>query len=224
MKYYLLTFLLLKMLVSSFAQDVSRFKFGTVNTLGFSNYYYTNAQQLPNIKNPEYSFKTALGTGFKLQYGLKEKYGLCLMGTYQQRGAHVDNGINNYKITYQINYLDLSLGLYYQTREVYKRYRLHYSLKTSVHAMLSSYRANSLESYNMKKDINTFDNGVYASFGYDLPRINLDVLQVHLFANMGFRNVFGGILALNGNTGKNFIYGIEIAYLFGYNKRKTKKE
>ena len=76
------------------------------------------------------------------------------------------------------------------------------------------------ESYNLINDSKMSDFGAFASVGLNIPRVEKDVIQLSLFANTGFKNVFSGALLDNGMVGKNLLFGLQVGYLFGFNKKE----
>jgi hypothetical protein len=64
------------------------------------------------------------------------------------------------------------------------------------------------------------DFSALANVGLNIPRVEKDVIQLSLFANAGFKTVFGGVLADNGQVGKNLVIGLQVGYLFGFTKKE----
>lgn len=212
-------------LVSLFSNAQSNFKMGVLYNFGASTYYGNkmNTMSTNVMEMPVYSMKIDNGMGLKFQYSFKEKWGLHLNALYQQRGAIFDKGMYNYNPRYKFNYLDLILGLSYQTKEIIKKSRLVFNLAGTYNRLLSSQRVNNYESYNLINDSQLNDFGGLASIGLNIPRVEKDVIQLSIFSNVGFKNVFGGVLEENGQVGKNLLFGLQVGYLFGFDK-KNKKE
>ena len=71
----------------------------------------------------------------------------------------------------------------------------------------------------MVNDAIANDFSALANVGLNIPRVEKDVIQLSLFANAGFKTVFGGVLADNGQVGKNLVIGLQVGYLFGFTKK-----
>lgn len=213
------------MFTTSFSKAQSNFRMGVNYNFGASTYYGNkmSAMEMSGSEMPVYSLKLSSGMGAKFQYSIKEKWAINLNGYYQQRGAIFDKGMYSYNPRYKFNYLDLAFGGSYQTKEVIKKSRLCFSVAGTYNLLLNSLRVNNYESYNLMDDSEMSDFGAFASAGLNIPRVEKDVIQLSLFANAGFKNVFGGVLLDNGMIGKNLLFGLQVGYLFGFNK-KTKKE
>ncbi|MBI3518898.1 MAG: hypothetical protein HY062_06025 [Bacteroidetes bacterium] len=212
-------------LVTLFSKAQSNFRLGVNYNFGASTYYGNkmSTMEMNGSEMPVYSLKLSTGMGAKIQYSIKEKWLINLNGSYQQRGAMFDKGMYSYNPRYKFNYLDLVLGASYQTKEVIRKSRLCFSIAGTYNLLLNSARVNNYESYNLMNDSKMNDFGAFASVGLNIPRVEKDVIQLSLFANTGFKNVFGGVLLDNGMVGKNLLFGLQIGYLFGFDK-KTKKE
>lgn len=217
--------LILSLLNFQIGFSQSNFKIGSYYNFGASSYYGNKMTSMSaNIMDmPVYSAKLSTGMGVKFQYALKEKWGVTLSSGYQQRGAMFDKGLYSYNPRYKFNYLDVALGMSYQTKELFKKVRLYFNVAATYHKLLNSLRVNNYESYNLKNDSKMNDFGALATVGFNIPRVEKDVIQVSLFTNAGFQNVFSGVLLENGQIGKNILFGIQVGYLFGC-ERKIKKE
>lgn len=204
--------------LSSKAQ--SKFRLGVNYNFGASTYYGNKmgAMEMNGSEMPVYSLKLSSGMGAKFQYSIKEKWAINLNGSYQQRGAIFDKGMYSYNPRYKFNYLDIAVGTSYQTKELIKKSRLCFSIAGTYNLLLNSQRVNNYESYNLINDSKMSDFGAFASVGINVPRVEKDVIQLSLFANSGFKNVFSGVLLDNGMVGKNLLFGLQIGYLFGFNK------
>ena len=143
-----------------------------------------------------------------------------VFSAWQQRGAFFDQGIYTYAPHYSFDYIDAGLGVYYQTKEIIGKSKLKFGLVGTYHKLISSERINNYESSNIISDSQMSDYGVLVSIGLSIPRANRDDIQITSFINTGFKNVFGGVLEMNGQSGKNILFGIQLAYLFGF-KTKT---
>ena len=95
-----------------------------------------------------------------------------------------------------------------------------FNLAGGYNRLLNSQRVNNYEAYNLVNDSKATDFSSLASVGLNIPRVEKDIIQISLFANAGFKTVFGGVLADNGQVGKNLVIGLQIGYLFGFNKKE----
>lgn len=196
----------------------SKFKVGINYNIGSSTYYGSkmDAMSMTTEEMPVYSMKLSNGMGAKFLYNINEKFALTLNTAYQQRGAFFDKGKNTYTPAYKFNYLDALLGVSYQTKEILKKSKLCFNISGGYNLLLNSQRVNNYESYNLVNDATMSDFSALASVGLNIPRVEKDLIQVSLFANAGFKTVFSGVLQENGQVGKNLIFGIQLAYLFGF--------
>ncbi len=204
------------------AHAQSKFKFGPTYNLGISSFYGNKmgAMEMNGAEMQVFSSKTSSGVGAKFQYSINNHLALNLNTAYQQRGAIFDKGMYDYNPRYQLHYLDLILGASFQTKELIKKSKLCFSIAGTYNTLLKSLRTNSYESYNIMSDSKMSDIGTLLSIGLNIPRLENDILQASLFTNLGFNNVFSGEIAKNGIMGKNIVYGIQVAYLFGFQKEK----
>lgn len=223
MKTWFLIVLLAVLTISVKAQ--SNLKIGIQYLIGASTYYGTkaNGTHMNATELPVYSIKSSSGTGLKFQYTLKDKWGINLVLAYQQRGAIFDKGMYSYNPRYKFNYADGNLGIFYQTKEVFKNSRLCFNVAGTYSRLLNSQRVNNYESYNLLNDSELNDFGALINVGLNISRLDRDIVQIAIFGSTGFKNVFGGVLSENGQVGKNLLFGLQIGYLFGFNK-KIKKE
>lgn len=217
-KYYLL---IAFVVLSLFGVAQSNFKIGVQYLFGASTYYgaKTDDMQMNVTELPVYSIKPSNGTGLKFQYTLKDTWGINLVLSYQQRGAIFDKGMYSYSPRYRFNYTDANLGISYQTKEIFKKSRLYFNISGTYSRLVSSERVNNYESYNLINDSEPNDFGALASVGLNISRLERDIIQLSIFGSTGFKNVFGGVLSENGQVGKNLLFGIQIGYLFGFNKK-----
>jgi hypothetical protein len=179
-----------------------------------------NSAHMIGEELPIYSMKISNGIGAKGLYAINDKLGITFNAFYQQRGAIFDRGIYTYNPSYKFNYLDLMLGVAYQTKEIIKKSKLCFNLAGGYNRLLNSQRVNNYEAYNLVNDSKATDFSSLASVGLNIPRVEKDIIQISLFANAGFKTVFGGVLADNGQVGKNLVIGLQIGYLFGFNKKE----
>lgn len=220
MRKYFLLIIFVELFVFGKAQ--SGFKIGVNYVFGGSTYYgaKANSTHMNGTELPIYSIKSSNGTGVKLLYIFKEKWGVNLALSYQQRGAIFDKGIYSYNPRYRFNYADINLGVSFQTKEIFKNSRLCFNISGIYSRLLNSQRVNNYESYNLIDDSEPGDFGALASVGLNICRLERDVIQISIFGNTGFKNVFAGVLAENGQTGKNLLFGLQLGYLFGFNKKQ----
>lgn len=216
-------FLIIQLIFAShwaFAQ--SKIKIGINYNSGVSTYYGAkmNSMNMNGNEHPIYSMKLSQGMGVKLIYAINDKLGIMFNTAYQQRGAMFDKGINAYTPMYKFNYLDAMLGVTYQTKEIIKKSKLFFNLSGGYNRLLNSQRVDNYESYNLINDSQMNDFSSLISIGLNIPRVEKDVIQISLFANTGFKTVFSGVLADNKQVGKNLLFGLQIGYLFGFDKKE----
>jgi len=200
----------------------SKFKIGINYNIGTSTYYGSKMNSIHGAGDemPVYAMKVSNGMGVKFFYNMNEKFALTLNTAYQQRGAIFDKGMYAYSPAYEFNYLDAMLGIAYQTKEIIKKSKLCFNISGGYNRLLNSQRVNNYESYNLVNDAKKNDFSAFASVGLNIPRVEKDIVQLSLFSNAGFKNVFGGVLANNGQVGKNLVIGLQIGYLFGFTKKE----
>ncbi len=204
-----------------FASAQTGFKVGAHYCVGGSTYYgvkTANAHQGTEL--PVYSIKSSSGTGLNFLYVLKDRWGINLALSYQQRGAIFDKGIHTYDPRYRFEYLDICPGMSFQTKEIFKKSRLCFSAAGIYSILLNSQRVNNYEAYNLIDDSEPNDFGVLASVGLNISRLDVDIIQISIFGTTGFKNVFSGVLAENGQTGKNLLFGLQVGYMFGFGKKE----
>ena len=199
----------------------SKFKAGVNYNIGTSTYYGSKMNSIHGAGNemPVYALKISNGMGVKFLYNINDKFALTLNTACQQRGAIFDKGMYAYTPAYEFNYLDVMLGIAYQTKEVIKKSKLCFNISGGYNRLLNSQRINNYESYNLVNDAIANDFSALANVGLNIPRVEKDVIQLSLFANAGFKTVFGGVLADNGQVGKNLVIGLQVGYLFGFTKK-----
>ncbi|MCX6180300.1 MAG: hypothetical protein NT150_00035 [Bacteroidetes bacterium] len=215
MRFNLLYTLVILTTISAGAQ--SKFKVGLLYNTAASSYYGSN--NMGTMTMPQYSLKISLGAGIKAEYAIKNNWGINLFSAWQQRGAYFDEGVYSFAPHYSFDYIDAGLGVYYQTKEIIGKSKLKFTLAGTYHTLISSERINNYESSNIISDSQMSDYGILASIGLSIPRADRDDIQISSFVNTGFKNVFGGVLEMNGQSGKNILFGIQLAYLFGFNKK-----
>ena len=169
--------------------------------------------------NPVFAIKPATGLGALAKYELKENFGLTVFSGYQQRGAFFDKNLYPFAPQYKFNYVDFGLGFFLQTKEIIGKSKLFTEVLGTYHRLLNSERKNNYESFNLVNDSKKSDFGALVNVGLQIPRRGLDAFQASIFSNFGFQNVFSGVLADNGQVGKNFVFGIRLGYILGFNKK-----
>lgn len=201
-----------------FSKGQSGFKAGIQYVFAGSTYYGAakNNPHQHETELPVYSLKSSFGTGIKCQYFLKDKWAINLTLSYQQKGAMFDKGVYDFTPRYKFNYMDVGLGACFQTHEIFKKTRLYFGIGGLYSKLLNSYRVNNFESYSLTNDSETSDFGALADVGFNITRLERDVIQISIFGNTGFKNVFSGVLAENGQIGKNLLFGLKVGYLFGF--------
>lgn len=202
----------------------SKFMFGQYYSFGASSMYGNKMTMSGNAMKSgapmiEYGLKLSGGTGLRSEYLLNEKIGITLNVGYTQRGAKFDMGMADYSPRYRFSYIDIMLGAKYQTKEIIGKSKLFFSIGGSQHTLIDAYRVNSYNAVNIIDDMQMRDWGAFAGVGIDIPVFSKDVLQVQLLANSGFKNVFGGVMEMNGIQGKNILYGFQVSYLLGFKKK-----
>ena len=210
------------LLVAVMTKAQSRLKIGPYYTLGVSS-YYGGGSGMGMGNSPDYAFKPSMGLGITGQYALNDHLGLILSSGYQQRGATFDKGMYPYDPKYRFNYLDIGAGVYYETKAVIRKSRLRVDLAGTYNRLPRSERINSYEAYNLADDSKKNDFGIVMSLGLVIPRAQHDVFYLSAFSNLGLSNVFGGVLAENGQVGKNMLVGLKLSFLLGF-KNKTENE
>lgn len=208
--------------VTQVAYAQSKFKVGVGYNIGVSTYYGNkmSSMNMTGDEMPTYSTKISNGMGAKALYAINDKLGITFNAFYQQRGAIFDKGMYTYNPSYKFNYFDLMLGFSYQTKEIIKKSKLCFNIAGGYNRLLNSQRVNNYESYNLVNDSKVTDFSALASVGLNIPRVEKDIIQLSLFANAGLKTVFGGVLADNGQVGKNVVIGLQVGYLFGFNKNE----
>lgn len=190
-------------------------KLGAFYTLGASTFYgQTESNAAP--KSPVYAPKLALGLGAMVHYQLKERFGMTLFSGYQQRGAAFDRDVYPSPPKYTFNYLDAGWGVFYQTKASTGATQWIEQIAGTFHWLINAQRRNTYEAIQLMNDTKKTDFGAMASVGVLIPRHGTDRYLISLFAHSGFQNVFGGVLADNGQSGKNFIAGLKLGYLIGF--------
>lgn len=222
MKKKLILFMLIPFVViNSSAQ--SNFMFGPSYTFGVSSIYGTKMPGMDMSSTSvmtEFGMKFNLGVGLTAEYFFNQKFGIVIQSGFMQRGAKFDIGMADYGPRYRFSYIDVMAGAKYRTAEIIGKSKLFFSLGGSQHTLVNAYRVNSYNAVNIKKDIQMIDFGAFVGMGIDIPSFSNNVLQVQLFANSGFKSVFGGVLEMNGMQGKNILYGLGINYLLGSKKKE----
>lgn len=179
-----------------------------------------NNSSIPNngTEPIDFSIKPSLGLAATMQYTVSIPWAFYVNTAYQQRGTKFDKLINN-SPAYRLNYFDLSIGALYKRKKPEKKTGLIAGLGGLVGVLLEAERKNSNESVNIKNDLKTFDFGLHTFIGIEVPRLEHDAIQLSVFANTGFNNVFTETLAANGIRGRNFTTGLQLTYLFGKSKK-----
>lgn len=220
-----ITFFLL-MGTITFAQ--SKFTIGPSYTMGLTSIYgstmstsMSGMNMGTTMNNTDYGAKMSIGAGLRSEYFLSEKMGIILDAGYMQRGAMFDMNMADYSPRYRFSYFDIKLGAKYKSKELIGKSKLFFSLGGSQHTLIEGYRLNSYNAVNILDDVQMVDWGAFVGLGVDIPVQGVNILQLQLLANSGFKNVFGGVLEMNGLQGKNILYGLQISYLFGLKKKES---
>jgi hypothetical protein len=193
-------------LVSSSIFSQSKFILGPSYTFGASS-IYGNKMSPMDMSSPiktEYTLKLNTGAGFCAEYFFNQKIGITLKSGYMQRGSIFNKDAANYSPRYRFNYIDAVLGVGYRTKELCKNFQAIANLGFSQHTLLNASRVNSYNAVNITNDIKMIDYGISLGIGGNT-----------LFANAGLSNVFTGTYEINGISGKNILYGLQMSYLLG---------
>lgn len=217
--------LLILVLLTALGWSQSTWHKGISFQLGTSTIINVNKEngKVNELESPNYSLKPSFGLGLKTQYNKGLRWTYFLQSNYQQRGAIFDRDFNDGP-SYKFNYLDCVLGTSYELVSLAKN--KHLQLRTGIYSslLLNAFRANSIEMVNLGSEINRFDAGWVVATGLDLPRLNTDEVQITLFGQLGFFQLFRGSFMDNGLTGNNLIFGFQMDYLFGKSKNKPTTE
>lgn len=170
------------------------------------------------MPDTKYNLKFSGGAGLKTEYHFSPKWAGIFQGGYISKGTKFDIEAADYTPRYRLNYGDLWLGL---------KYKMHTENKISPFVsaggttsfLLNASRVNSYEAVYISSDVKMFDWGAFASLGIDINLWEKDVLQANLFYASGFQNVFTGAMEMNGSTGKNMFFGLQLSYLIGLKKK-----
>lgn len=211
-------------LLPTISSAQSKFMLGASYTFGASG-IYGNEMAMSGMAMPsnapmtEYALKLNAGVGLRAEYFFSEKLGITLQSGYMQRGSLFDKETTDYSPRYKLNYIDVLFGLQYQTNILMKmkNHTDFITLGASQHTLLNAYRANSYNAVNITSEIKMFDWGAFIGVGHNIPFFEKDILQIQLFTNAGLTNIFTGTFEMNGISGKNILYGLQLSYLLGRN-------
>lgn len=211
-------------LLPTISSAQSKFMLGPSYTFGASGIYgnkmaMSGMAMTSNAPMTEYALKLNSGVGLRAEYFFSEKLGITLQSGYMQRGSLFDKESADYSPRYKLNYIDVLFGLQYRTNMLMKikNHKDFITLGASQHTLLNAYRANSYNAVNITSEIKMFDWGVFIGVGHNIPFFEKDLLQIQLFANAGLTNIFTGTFEMNGISGKNILYGLQLSYLLGKN-------
>lgn len=208
----------------AFAQ--SKFMFGPSYTFGAGSIYGSKMSDMnmsSGASMTEYGIKFNMGAGLRAEYFFTKKIGITLQGGFMQRGSLFDKETADYSPRYRFNYMDAVLGLGYRTKELFKNFQGNMNLGFSEHTLLNASRANSYNAVNITNDIKPIDYGIHLGIGGNIFCFGKDFLQFQLFANAGLTNIFTGTFEMNGISGKNILYGLQLSYLLGRNSSEQNK-
>jgi Outer membrane protein beta-barrel domain len=205
------------------SQAQSKFNIGPVYSMGASNILKTSSMDGMNMGSEidnKMSMKLNAGAGLKAEYFFSEKWGIFLQTGFQQRGAIFKEYIDDYKPRYRLNYWDVMAGGAFRTKGLMKNHQLTINLGVTQHTLLEANRVYDTGSGHITGEFKRIDIGLFLGIGGNIPISEKDIFQIQLFTNAGLLQTFSGNLAMNGMSGRNFLTGIQIAYLIGKSKKK----
>lgn len=205
------------------SQAQSKFNIGPVYSMGASNIFRTNSMSGMNMggeMDSKMSMKLNAGAGLKAEYFFSEKWGMFFQTGFQQRGAIFKEYMDDYKPRYRLNYWDVMAGGAFRTKGLMKNHQLIINLGVTQHTLLEANRVYDTGSDHITSEFKRVDIGLFLGIGGNIPISGKDIFQIQLFTNAGLLQTFSGNLAMNGMSGRNFLTGIQIAYLIGKSKKK----
>jgi hypothetical protein len=203
------------LVISNMTFSQTKWKIGVNYSFGFSTLYgnsvNNNSSNGTNL-TLDYSLKTSLGTGFKIERKISDKLNLVGSISYIQKGASFDASNSSTKPSFKLNYIDFNLGIkrYFSSNENWFA-----GLNIVESTLLSSYRMDIYGGSNLSKDIKKMDYGFNLNLGRDFKTKRDDFIQINLFFTQGFNQLFQGAISKNGIQGRNMIGGIQLGYLIG---------
>jgi outer membrane protein W len=180
----------------------------------------TSPQEIPAL-DFDFKLKNSIGGQLDFAYFINPVWSIIASAGYLQRGATFANPEAEYLPRYRFSYLDFSLGTTYHFN-LEKRYSPFVSLSLTQHNLLTASLKNSFEELTIKDDISTTDVGLLLAVGTDYKLSTKKTIQLSLFYNQGFVNVFNGIYRENGLKAFNSVFGIRAGYSFGVMQKKLR--
>jgi hypothetical protein len=205
------------------SQAQSKFSMGPVYSMGASNIFKSNSMNGLNMgseMDSKMSMKLNAGAGLKAEYFFSEKWGMFLQTGFQQRGAIFKEYMDDYKPRYRLNYWDAMAGGAFRTKGIMKNHQFTINLGITQHTLLEANRVYDTGSDHITNEFKKVDVGLFLGIGGNIPVSGKDIFQIQLFANAGMLQAFSGNFAMNGMSGRNFLTGIQIAYLIGKSEKK----
>jgi outer membrane protein W len=164
----------------------------------------------------DFKFKNSLGGQLNFVYFIKPNWSISASAGYLQRGARFADPEADYLPRYRFSYLDLSLGAAYHF-QTEKKLSPFISASLTQHNLLRAVHKNSFEETDIKNDISKTDVGLLLSAGTDYKISEKQTLQLSIFYNQGFVNVFNGVFKENGLKAYNSVMGVKAGYNFSLN-------
>ncbi len=211
MKINLFLFLMLVLSQTGFSQKT--ISYGVYFNGAFSSFIDLSPED-EQFTAMDYGFKPAIGGGFILNHTASEKMDYQLSTGFMQRGTLFATNEAIPAPRFNLNYIDLMLGINY------KPFVSGFSIGAglSQHTLLSAKKNDFFINENAKADFNSFDIGLFFKAGYELP-IGDSKIIFNILLNTGGLNVYKGMSKENGLNGRNVLAGIQVGYILG---RKTK--
>lgn len=164
----------------------------------------------------DFKLKNSIGGQLDFAYFIKPNWSIIASAGYLQRGVIFANSEANYLPRYRFSNLDFSLGTAYHFISE-KRLTPFVSISLTQHNLLTASLKNSFEELNIKNDISKADVGLLLAVGSDYKLSEKNTIQLSLFYNQGFVNVFSGVYRENGLKAYNSVMGLKVGYNFGLN-------
>ena len=177
----------------------------------------TSPQEIPAL-DFEFKLKNSIGGQLDFAYFINPVWSIIASAGYLQRGATFSNIEAEYLPRYRFSYIDFSLGTAYHFN-LEKRYSPFVSLSLTQHNLLTASLKNSFEELTIQDDISTTDVGLLLAVGTDYKLSPKNTVQLSIFYNQGFINVFNGIYRENGLKAYHSVMGIRAGYCFGLKEK-----
>lgn len=195
----------------------SKFSVGPIYSIGASTILSNRPMSEINDGTPivgKMSFKMSMGAGLRAEYSFSDKWALFLQTGFQQHGTIFKEYMDDFKPRYRLNYLGVIGGAALRIKKMFSNQQFFINLGLTQQTLLSANRVFDTGSESIASDVKKVDFGMFLGVG-DNVHLQGSLLQFQLFATIGARQLFLGNLSANGMSGQNFLYGLQIAYLFG---------